>query len=407
MNQSHLSNHSSSNTPVVEFDIHGIVGIRLVDPPTKMVAALTRQLGHFRAGLDREADITVRFTPEITPPDLKYLGLDGAGFTDEAFFVFDNRAGVISAQIPFDTIGYHTEILCRQQRSTIPFLFEVIRLTLMRKNWIPLHASAFLYNGIGILAMGWTKGGKTETLLSFGNQGAHYVGDEWVIVSGDGCEMFGLPVPVTIWEWQFEHVPNLLPEINFQQRLFFKGIHLLESTHKMMAHGRLKRTLPVEMLGEGMPLIKRRLRIKAKPQEIFGERCHQSKASLDKLFLMVGHQDASIRVKPCDGAMLAQCMVHSNVAEQMHLFETYKAFRFAFPERGNPLMEEFEVRQLSLLQKAFTDKEAYQVLHPYPVSFQELFDHMQPYCQDKYIERDYSGSQEGTEGTQFPGKQAE
>jgi hypothetical protein len=186
---------------------------------------------------------------------------------------------------------------------------------------------------------------------------------------------------VTIWDWQFPQVPNLLPEISRQQRLLFKGIHLLDATHETISRGPLKNLLPLEMLGEGLPLIKRRLRIKAWPQEIFGERYCQTKTSLDKLFLMMVHQDDDIKVEPIDGVRLAQSMVQSNVSEQIDFLEIYKAFRFAFPDKCNDLLEQFEARQMALLAKAFANKEAYRVLHPYPVSFQALYEHMRPYCQ--------------------------
>jgi len=383
MNQSQLSVQPVSKEVTVDFDIHGIVGIRLLDPPAGAVKTLTNQIGHFRSTLDREPDITVRFAAEIAPPNLKYLGLNQAGFTDEDFFIVDKRTGGISAQIPMDIIGYPCEIVCRRKRSTIPFLFEIIRLTLLRKEYIPLHASAFQYNGIGVLVMGWTKGGKTEALLSFANHDAYYVGDEWVIVSSDGDEMFGLPVPVSIWDWQFQYIPKLLPKIRWQQQLLFKGIYFIEAIHKAIARVGLSRKFPFELLDEAMPFIKRRLRLKVLPQQIFGERYHKTRVNLDKLLLIMSHQDSGVVIDPCDGVTVAQSMVHSNVYEQEDLFGTYEAFKFAFPERQNTLIEEFKTRQQMLLQQAFANKEAYQVRHPYPVSLHLLFEQLQPYCQNK------------------------
>src|SRR3990172_3169438 len=74
---------------------------------------------------------------------------------------------------------------------------------------LPLHASAFLWNGTGALATGWAKGEKTEALLAFLTEGATYVGDEWVYLAGDGARVFGIPEPIRIWDWQLEHVPWL------------------------------------------------------------------------------------------------------------------------------------------------------------------------------------------------------
>ena len=364
----------------VDFDIHGIVGIRLLDPPGSVVKALTNQIGHFRASFDREPDITVRFATDLAPSNMTFVGLNRAGFTDEDFFIVNKRTGAISAQVPMDKIGYQCEIVCRRQRSTIPFLFETIRLTLLRKGYIPLHASAFQYENTGVLVMGWTKGGKTEALLAFGNQDAYYVGDEWVIVSGDGCEMFGLPVPVSMWDWQFPYIPKLLPKIRWQQQVLFKGIHFLEAINNTMARAGLSQKFPFEVLDEGMPLIKRRLRLKALPQQIFGERYHKTKVRLDKLWLIMSHNESAVTVDACDGLDIAQRMVYSNMDEQEELLGMYEAFLFAFPERRNELIEDIEDRQLTLLQQAFANKESYKIRHPYPVSLHLLFEKLQPFA---------------------------
>jgi len=54
----------------------------------------------------------------------------------------------------------------------VPHLLAVINLTALAKGVLPLHASAFTYRGLGVLATGWAKGGKTETLLEFAWLGA-------------------------------------------------------------------------------------------------------------------------------------------------------------------------------------------------------------------------------------------
>ena len=68
----------------------------------------------------------------------------------------------------------------------------ILNFTLLSKDCVPLHASAFTHQGKGILLTGWSKGGKTEALLAFAQHGARYVGDEWIILSGDGerCTAF-------------------------------------------------------------------------------------------------------------------------------------------------------------------------------------------------------------------------
>ena len=60
----------SSNHPQrVEFDLHGLVGIRLVDPSPDDVSAVSKQLGILQSPLLHEPDITLRFVKNlVTPP---------------------------------------------------------------------------------------------------------------------------------------------------------------------------------------------------------------------------------------------------------------------------------------------------------------------------------------------------
>src|SRR5829696_3097806 len=77
-----------------DFDLHGIVGIRVVGGTEADAATVDRQLGGLRRPLDRDPDIVVSFVePSAASPDLRYLDLDDAAFDDDAFFVLQTRAG--------------------------------------------------------------------------------------------------------------------------------------------------------------------------------------------------------------------------------------------------------------------------------------------------------------------------
>ena len=95
----------------------------------------------------------------------------------------------------------------------VPHLLAIINLTALTKGVLPLHATAFstasAAGSMGVLVAGWSKGGKTETLLACMSEGARYVGDEWVFLTPDG-RMHGLPEPIRLWSWQLEQMPALL-----------------------------------------------------------------------------------------------------------------------------------------------------------------------------------------------------
>jgi len=161
MNLSRKNERAASNGKIIDYDIHGIVGIRVINSTIDDAVAVSKQLGEHKKPLDRDPDIIIRFKKELCTPSLTYLGLDYAGFTEEGFYILSSRENA-KVRIPFERIGGKFEILCEIGLHAVPLLIEMINLTFLAKNYIPLHASGFVYDGMGIVVTGWTKGGKTE-----------------------------------------------------------------------------------------------------------------------------------------------------------------------------------------------------------------------------------------------------
>lgn len=370
----------TKNHLILDYELHGIVRVRLINPRQHVANKLAIQLGSAQPPNGEQPDIIVRFQEELSVPQLTYLGLNSVAYSEEGFYVLDKNNGDIQARIPFEDIGNQCEILCKRGLDSVPLLFEIIRLVLLRKGFVPLHASAFLHNDAGILVMGWAKGGKTEMLLAFANHGAQYVGDEWVMLSADGQEMFGIPVSVAIREWHFDQIPNLLPQIGFQRRVLFEGIHLLDAVQSKLSNSRWKKSLLQKSLSQALPRFRQQLMIKKMPQQIFKDKCWTKMAAVDKVFLIMSHSRSDIEVAPIDAGELASRMLHSNSYEQGQFFEYYQAFKFAFPHLANEFLEQIEDRQKALLSEALKDNRTYAISHPYPVSFEELFVATEPYC---------------------------
>ena len=366
----------------VDFDLRGIVRVRLITPGELDVAVIEKQLGRPAPSLDYEPDIVIRYQGSLNIPALRYLGLNSSGYTDEGFYVLGRKKGDVQARIPFDTIGQgQCEIVCKSGLDSVPLLVDIINLILLSKGYVPLHASAFIYDGNGVLATGWTKGGKTEALFSFANHGAQYAGDEWVVLSGDGEEMFAVPMPITLWQWQLEHIFGLAPQVSQEKRMLFMGVHVLQAIFGALERGRFQGLFPVALLGEALPSLKRQLKVVEWPQVLFQNRFCTMGVPIDRVFLMVSHSGPDIDIEACKPQEVAERMIYSNECEQMYLLEYYKAFKFAFPHLRNEFLENVNALQRSLLCSALEGKQAYKVFHPYPVSFEELFDHMQPFCE--------------------------
>jgi len=106
----------------------------------------------------------------------------------------------------------------------VPLLIPIISLTAMKRGRIPLHASAVVHHGVGILMAGWAHSGKTAALLGFASMGAEYVGEEWVLLNSNGKEMQGLVTPLEISRWHVASLPHVRGAVNLRNRCAFHGI---------------------------------------------------------------------------------------------------------------------------------------------------------------------------------------
>src|SRR5258708_13701760 len=70
----------------VDFDIHGVVGIRLIDPSPSDLGAACKLLGCPSKMPLIAPDITVQFLENLPTLGRKFLGPDQAAFIDHTFF---------------------------------------------------------------------------------------------------------------------------------------------------------------------------------------------------------------------------------------------------------------------------------------------------------------------------------
>src|SRR5260221_10531751 len=194
----------------VDFDIHGLVGVRLVGPSPANVAAVSAQSRPASSSVLRRPDIVVRYVDHLSTGTLRYVDLGKTASSNAGFIVFPEGDGDGKVSIRFEQIGSDCEILCERRVGWIPLLISVINLTaLKRHRCVPIHASAFVHEGTGVLVTGWVKSGKSEALLAFSQYGATYVGGEWVLLSSDGNTMYGLPGTFRMWDWQRRRLSHL------------------------------------------------------------------------------------------------------------------------------------------------------------------------------------------------------
>ncbi|MBX3011395.1 MAG: hypothetical protein KF832_07795 [Caldilineaceae bacterium] len=380
-NQQRDNQQGDSQQSAFDFDLHGIVGIRLLHANAQDRAAVARQLGPIQMPLQRTPDIIIRFVDRLPlASPLHYLGVNEAAFTQDAFFVLRGKhKAQVMVQIPFATIGQPCEILCEHGAPAVPLLIPILNLTALNKGVLPLHAAAFRYNGLGVLVTGWSKGGKTESLLAFAANGAEYIGDEWVYISHDGQHMSGIPEPVRVWDWHLETLPHYRTRLKSSERTRLRTLKfMINALEQVDGKGAGRQVAPLKLMQRMTPLLKQQLHVNLAPQKLFGQKIHSGVSQLDKLFFVGSHAASAVTVRPVDPQVIAQRMVFSLQEERMDLQSYYHMFRFAFPAERNELIEAAEERQRALLLQLLAGKEAYELYHPYPVALPRLFEAMSP-----------------------------
>ena len=368
----------NTNSNVVDYDLYGIVGIRLINPSECDIKNLSKLYASFRSELKREPDITIEYKKNWQLGDIFYLGLDEAGFNDDGFYILSSGRSPLKIKIPFEQIGNKCELVCEQGIGGIPLLNHIINLTFLKKKYLPIHASAFLYNDVGALVIGWSKGGKSEALFSFIKNGAEFVGDETVIISPDGKKMFGIPVPVSIWEWQFSEIQELMPPLSMQKKILFKGVHLIDRVHRVSSKSVLKNNSITKMMRDALPALRRQLNIRINPEVIFEGKVHWAQVNMDRLVIIMSHNKDDITLDKCNTSEIADRMITSNLYELDSFNNYYSLFKFAFPGVKNDFLENVDMFYNELLPNAISGIESYKVLHPYPVSYDKLYNVMKP-----------------------------
>jgi hypothetical protein len=368
--------------------LHGLLSIGLLGAGRSEVAAVRRQLGPLAEGslppqgdASSQPDVTVRFVDRlVTSGSVRQLGLDAA-FDEEQFFVLRGRRKTsVRVQLPVERLGAsHVEIVAERGLSAVPYLLPILNATLLGKGVLPVHASAFVHDGRGVLVTGWAKGGKSEALLAFAGRGATYVGDEWVFVTPDGSSMGGLPEPMRLWDWQLAMVPEVRKRIGLAGRLRLGGAAGLASS--LGGASRLpgvRSSAPGDVARRLAAVVERQRSLQIPPARLFGSMVSTGLVPLDRVVLIESSSDAIASVQTADPAIVAVRTAATVRHELLDLDTLALRHRFAFPDRHPAFVGEIDDRLVRGLTTAFAGKPCLLVRHPYPPDIPALFDLIAP-----------------------------
>jgi hypothetical protein len=365
-----------------ELDLHGRVGIRLIDAGPSDRAAVVRQLGPIGGILGRPPDITIRFVDRL-PDDgpLRYIGHEDAGFTDHHYLVLRGRhQSRVRVAIPMDAIGGPLEIVCERGLPAVPLLVAVVNLTALARGLLPMHACAFRHRGLGVLIVGWAKGGKSETLLAFTSQGAELIGDEWIYLDSATRQLAGLPEPMRVWDWQLTAMPELRPRVPASARrrlaLTRVGVAGLRGLTRLPLVGR---AAPGRLATRMRALLEGQLSVQVPPERLLDRPVVRGGVALDRIVLVLSHARDEIEVSPADPTDVARRAATSFMFEMADILGHYQRFRYAFPDRPNPWLDGLEARYVAAIEAGFRDVPALGAAPPSPMAIPRLFDAIDPH----------------------------
>jgi hypothetical protein len=354
----------------VLLSVHQLVMVRLTGATQREVDAIAAQIGLRPATAVAEPDLVIRFVDQLPGSGpVRLIGLHDAGFTDDAFLVLgDGSASGPRVQMPVHRIGGATgaEIVCEHGRLHIPMLDTIVNLLAQQRGALPIHGAAFSIGGTGVLTCGWSKAGKTESLLAFLDRGGSYVGDETVFLTGDG-RLLGVPRPIRLWRWHLDQTTQHWASLDRAQRARLRALRSLQ-----------RAPMPARVGDRLRPGLDRRQYVDVRPEQL-GPVGSMS-AWFDRLFFLISDDQPGVSVGEADTDEIARRMAWSMAFERQDLDEWYAKFRFAFPDAVNPALDGLRERQEAALIEAFAGRPAYVVRHPYPVEIDALYEVMAPLC---------------------------
>jgi hypothetical protein len=354
---------------VIDLDLHGTVGVRLVDAGPGDVARVRRQLGPLPASRGGDPQVAVRFVDALRPSGpLTMVGHRSAGFTADGLYVLRTHRGVTAkAFLPLSEVGRQLEIVCERSMPSVPLLLAIVNVCAVARGVLPLHASAFEHEGRGVVVCGWAKGGKTEVLLSYAARGARYVGDEWVYLRPDRT-FHGVPEPMRLWDWQVRQLTQVRSRLTRDESLRLRTLRVLAAV--TAAAGRARPTSDV--VRRVHETVQHQQWVQVPPERLFGAAKMLPAGHLDELVLTSVHSADGIEVTRASGRDVGQRMRASLRHERQPLVELYDQFRFAFPARASEALDSLDQHEASLIEQVLPEQ-AWWLRHPFPVDILGIY----------------------------------
>lgn len=366
---------AAASAKIVDFNVHDLIGIRLVGPSPKDAQTVERHLGLQPTEFSGDPALTIRFVESLSPnAPLRFLGREDVGFTSDEFILLRSHSlARARTQLAMEQIGQSCEITCETGLSAIPFLRQLLNVVMLARGIVPVHAAAFRHRGRGVMVTGWSHGSKTGTLLAFMADGADFIGDEWIYLSANRDRMFGLPDHLEARPWYLRELPEYRRQVGAGDRVrtgLASGLASL--LRPLVPRSERSNSLGSKIARRAHQALLDQQSITLRPEPLFGAEKCILEARLDLVIVAVSHEAPEFEVAAAPAELVASRMAASFSHEQAGLLSCYRKHLFAFPSRRNELLDQLELVYRRHAMEALDRKPAFTMLHPYPVGIDAL-----------------------------------
>jgi hypothetical protein len=312
--------------------------------------------------------MAVRFVDALPTHELRLLDGGAFGYSGDELYALSRRGGSAVALVTQDARWGGGTIVCRRGVRRVPFLSSAVDLAVLAAGWVPLHGSAWTTpEGVSALASGFAHTGKTGALLAACARGALPIGDDRILLSGDGSLMVGLGRPVQVKDWHLAQLP--LPQVpsSGARRALARATQAIASPRSGRRGSSWARFL------DGAIARARNLSsVEIELQQLGGGTEPRPCARPQLLLLMETHDDPRVLAEPADpDSVPARLAAHVGVELGPGL-RSQLAYDYVHSGAGWREVYRAPKVALSTLERATRDLPAWIIRHPYPCSLDRL-----------------------------------
>lgn len=327
-------------------NILDLVKIKLVgDVDSAILNYVKSEYGYFQADdiPDDLIDISIEFTKDCTEQG-NYINMrPPVGYDDRGVFFHDPKYHI--TRVDFNKFGQKDCVMTCDYDFN-PHFFAiimeyVIHFYMLARNASLCHSSCLKVNDRVILFPAWRNVGKTNLLISFLNEGAGYIADDWSVVLNDG-RVQSLPKRLNLLFYNFEKHKDLLRNTPSS----FKA--LVEFVMRSKAG-------EYDLNDDVVRTLENQARMRISPYELFNQTPQNGPEPIDYVFLLKKVMGNS--VKPTICRISREQLVNSINAilefEQSYFHLAYTVFK-AQTGNTNEILENYRRCNSDILKGAFS-----------------------------------------------------